>query len=104
MNVDFGEILTTTWKIAWKHKVLWIFGILAGCTANGASGNNFRYSFSSGSPSPNLPPGIENFVNRLSQNPGQVAGLAALIFTVICLFALIFLILSVLGRVGLIAG
>jgi hypothetical protein len=30
-NIDLGEIITKSWKITWKFKVLWIFGILSGC-------------------------------------------------------------------------
>ncbi len=32
--MDYGEVLSKAWKIAWKFKVLWIFGILAGCGAS----------------------------------------------------------------------
>jgi hypothetical protein len=31
MNFNFGEVLTRAWQIIWKHKVLWVFGILASC-------------------------------------------------------------------------
>jgi hypothetical protein len=30
MNFDIGEVLSRAWQIAWKHKVLWIIGILMG--------------------------------------------------------------------------
>ena len=30
MNFDFGEVLSHAWQITWKHKVLWIIGILFG--------------------------------------------------------------------------
>ena len=30
MNFDFGEVLSRAWQITWKHKVLWIIGILFG--------------------------------------------------------------------------
>jgi hypothetical protein len=30
MDFDFGDVLTRAWKITWKHKVLWIIGILFG--------------------------------------------------------------------------
>ena len=33
--MDYGYALIRAWKITWKYKVLWIFGILAGCHANG---------------------------------------------------------------------
>jgi len=46
MNFNFGEVLTRAWQIIWKHKVLWIFGFLAGC---GQSGSSVRGNFGSGS-------------------------------------------------------
>lgn len=30
MQFDIGEVLTRAWQITWKHKVLWIIGILSG--------------------------------------------------------------------------
>jgi hypothetical protein len=30
MNFDIGEVLSRAWQITWKHKVLWIIGILYG--------------------------------------------------------------------------
>ena len=30
MNFDLGEVLSHAWQITWKHKVLWIIGILMG--------------------------------------------------------------------------
>ncbi len=38
-NFNFGEVLTRAWKTIWKHKVLWIFGILASCARGGGSSN-----------------------------------------------------------------
>ena len=37
--MDIGEVLSRAWQIIWKHKVLWIFGILAGCASGGGGGN-----------------------------------------------------------------
>ena len=28
MNFDVGEVLSRTWQITWKHKVLWVYGFL----------------------------------------------------------------------------
>ena len=39
MNFNFGEVLTRAWQIIWKHKVLWIFGILASCGRGSGGGN-----------------------------------------------------------------
>src|SRR5258706_12413885 len=44
ININIGEVLTKAWKIVWKFKVLWIFGILASCGAN----NNARFNNSFG--------------------------------------------------------
>ena len=33
--MDFGEILSKAWKVIWKHKILWLFGVLAGCSITG---------------------------------------------------------------------
>lgn len=101
MSVDFGEILTRAGRITWKHKVLWILGILAGCSSSGAPSVN--YSFSSGDVG-NLPAGVQDAINRLSQNPGLIAAIVVGVFAVICLLALLFLALGVLGRIGLITG
>jgi len=30
MNFDIGEVLSHAWQITWKHRVLWIIGILTG--------------------------------------------------------------------------
>ncbi|HSB03132.1 MAG TPA: hypothetical protein VLE49_20950 [Anaerolineales bacterium] len=30
MNFDFGEVLSHAWQITWKHKGLWVIGILFG--------------------------------------------------------------------------
>ena len=30
MNFDVGEVLSQAWQITWKHRVLWIIGILFG--------------------------------------------------------------------------
>jgi len=66
--MDYGEVLSKAWQITWKYKVLWIFGILAGC--GGQFGNNsFNYSLggdggpgpSGPSDIPNLPPGLRQF-------------------------------------------
>lgn len=47
--MKFGEILSKAWKTIWKHKILWLFGILAGCSASGSGGgsSNVNYSTSS---------------------------------------------------------
>ena len=43
MNFNFGEVLTRAWQITWKYKVLWIFGILAGCSEGSGGGRRRRW-------------------------------------------------------------
>ena len=39
MKIDLGKILARSWQIIWNHKVLWIFGILAGFASGRGGGN-----------------------------------------------------------------
>jgi hypothetical protein len=104
MSINIGEILGSAGRIFWKHKVLWVFGILASCTASQYTpGNNVSYSFSEGDLG-NLPAGVEDTLNRLFENPALIVGSIALVTALICVLVLLFLALAVLGRIGLITG
>ena len=64
--MNFGEILTKAWKIIWKFKVLWIFGILASCGQGGGSGGgggNTGVQFSGDDP--NIPYRFRRYFYRL---------------------------------------
>ncbi len=107
MNFNFGEVLTRAWQIIWKHKVLWIFGFLAGC---GQSGSGVRGNFGSGSRGsggnggfgqPNIPPQLLQFFQTVEQNLRTIiiVGVA-----LICVIWIITIFLSTIGRIGLIRG
>jgi hypothetical protein len=115
--VDFGEVLSKAWQITLKYKVLWIFGILAGC--GGQFGNNsFNYSMNdrgggpaSGGPSgiPGLPPGLRQFFFSIEQWFNQLTGVE--IFLIIAagilvslLLVVFFTVLGTIGRIGLVKG
>jgi hypothetical protein len=36
--MDFGEVLTKAWKIIWKYKILWLFGIFVFLWGGGGGG------------------------------------------------------------------
>jgi len=101
--MNYGDILTRAWQITWKYKVLWIFGILAGCgssngNANGSSGNA---SYTQNADT--LPPEIIRFFERslkFLKRPEVIVGLvvAFLFFITIAIF------LSNIGRIALING
>ena len=59
--MDIGSVLSRAWQIIWKHKVLWIFGILAGC----ANGNQRLDQTSRSSEEQTSHPNMQNFFNNL---------------------------------------
>jgi hypothetical protein len=108
--MDFGEVLTRAWKIIWKYKVLWIFGILSSCGQGGGSGGgggNSGVQFSGRDP--DLPLGLQNFFRGLENYFQNIQGwqIAALIvgFILFILFlVLITAAISTVGRIGLVQG
>jgi hypothetical protein len=106
--MNFGEVLSRAWQIIWKHKVLWIFGILAGLGAgggsNGGGGGGTRYSMDQNN---------FNFGNNFGQNIPwyQVENWFRTNWWIFILLALAFLalivviiVLSTFGRIGLARG
>ena len=103
-DFNFGEVLTRAWQIIWKHKVLWIFGILASCgqgRGGGNSSSNFRNNGNPGNFGSNLPPQFLQFANWLENHVMQFV---IIIFAVVCIIWIIALFLSTIGRIGLIRG
>lgn len=100
--MNFGEVLSRAWQIIWKHKVLWIFGILAGCSsAAGSGGSNSGYRFSGR----DLSPEVQRFFNQFNQMPGwELALLVGILILIILLLVILFVFLGTIGRIGLIRG
>jgi hypothetical protein len=109
MNFDFGKVLTHSWQIIWKHKVLWIFGILASCArANGGgSGGSGGSSGYQGSPNGGTPFPSDQFEQGLQQS-GQFLQenlwIIIALGVALVLLSLVFYALGMLGRIGLIKG
>jgi hypothetical protein len=114
--MDFGEVLGKSWKIVWKHKVLWIFGILAGCARGGgggrAGGGLGGGGGQSGTGNPSFIPGISRQNPQLLSNIQEwittheaLVVVAAVAFVLLVLvLALIPLALGTIGEIGLIKG
>ena len=114
MKINIGEILTKAWKITWKFKVLWIFGILAGC----AGGNSSQFNFSgnggggSGGSSGNnsqLPEAFRQFQNMrpelaFRQFLGQYMAIIVGVTLLLCALWFLFFFLGIMGKTGLIKG
>ncbi len=98
--MEFGEVLSRAWQIIWKYKVLWIFGILAGCgTATSGAGSNTGYRYSSRG---ELPPAVNNLFQP--GNEGLLLAIIGIVIVVAILLIIISLVLGTVGRVGLIRG
>lgn len=96
--MDYGYALTRAWQITWKYKVLWIFGILAGCSSNSNSGNaDFSWDYNE------TPPEFVEFGDKALSFLSQPAVIIALILFIILLI-LLSIFLNTIGRIGLISG
>ena len=104
--MNYQEIFTRAWKITWKHKALWLFGILASCTSS-RSGYSFNAnSHSSWSPSHSKHPFPPEALRALREigsvlrHPYLWIGL----FTLLLLIIVLRLAIGTIGRVGVILG
>jgi len=80
--------------------VLWIFGILAGCSGAGGNAGNIRTSWQQ-----EAPPEVEQFFNRFSGVPDwQIALFVGILILIILVFVLVAIFLGTIGRIGLIQG
>jgi hypothetical protein len=94
--MDFGAVLSRAWQIIWKHKVMWIFGILASCSSSNF-GSNYRSSYQG-----DLGPEVQNFFNQVQQ--WEIWLLVAIVAAVILILVVLAIFLGTIGRIGLIRG
>lgn len=102
--MDFGEVLTKAWRIIWKHKILWIFGILAGCGrggGGGGGGSGWRQSQPFGQ---NAGPAMQHWGTQISNWIVDHLWIVVLIGLGLLLLILISIFLGTIGRIGLIRG
>jgi hypothetical protein len=105
MNFNFGEILARAWQIIWKHKVLWIFGVFAGCSRGGGGSSGGGGGGGGGGASPGQPfSQFERLMDQIGQwindNPWVIAVFVVLALVLIALV----IFLGTIGRIGLIIG
>lgn len=106
-NFNLGEVLSTSWRTIWKHKVLWVFGILASFARGGggssAGGGNSGYQTGSGDasfPTEQFERGMQQAAQFFEQNLWVIiAGVVIIIVLSILLYAA-----GMMGRIGLIKG
>lgn len=96
--MQIGEVLSNAWKIIWKHKVLWIFGVLAGI-----GGTNTGSSLSQQTKyQEDITPQFENFANQFSD--WQIALFVGILILIALFLVVLVIFLSTMGRIGLIRG
>lgn len=100
MNFNFGEVLTRAWQIIWRHKVLWIFGIFAGCSRGGGGGSGGQVSGSGDQTFPQLEQFMQQVGRWIEDNPWIVAVFVLLVI----LLLIVSIFLGTIGRIGLIRG
>ena len=100
--MDIGGVLSRAWQIIWRHKVLWIFGILASCGGNANGGASSNYSVSDRQ---ELPPQMQPFFDRFATlTDWQIALLVGTVILVVLLLVVLAIFLGTIGRIGLIRG
>ncbi len=111
--MNYGEILKKAWKIIWKHKILWLFGILAGCSFSGSSGGSGASSGISSSSNALSQQGAQQTISSLGESlstipTGVWVFLAISLVIALVVLGFVFSILSLfagtLGEAGVIAG
>jgi hypothetical protein len=100
MNFNFGEVLTRAWQIVWKHKILWVFGILAGCGQGGGGGGGGGSETGIG-PQTDIPPQMMEIFRFIEEN---ITTIVVVGFALLCMFWIVAIFLSTIGRIGLIRG
>jgi len=103
--MDYGNVLQRSWEILWKHKVLWLFGILAGCGSSGGFSNSLQWRGGGQRPGAPMPPwmrGLERWFGHLTQV--QVILLVAALFLLSIGLMLFLTALRSVGVAGLVRG
>lgn len=95
--MDYGGLLARAWQLTWRHKVLWVFGVLAALSSFGNGGANGRVEADRSSVT--LPPDVQQQLAR-----PEFIVVAVIVAVIILLVVLATIVLSTIGRGGLIGG
>src|SRR5258706_8212242 len=104
MSFDFGGTLRRAWEITWKHKILWLFGILS-FIAGGRASLSFRaprFPTDLDPTDPTLFPRLQRNFPNLDQN--VLVGIGVGILCLIVIIAIVLFVLHIIGRGALIGG
>jgi len=113
--MNIGEILTRAWKIIWKFKILWLFGIFASCggysgsRGSGGGGYDHNGSVNFSTDKVKLPPRLQFFAQQVYTfiskiETWQIIVLVALAIIVTFILWIIAISLRTIGNTGLVIG
>jgi hypothetical protein len=97
VRMDYGSLLSRAWQVTWRHKVLWLFGVLAAIGSAGNAGANSRVSADRSSTV--IPPDVQQQVAR-----PEFIVFAIVVAFVLLLIALALIVITTIARAGLIGG
>lgn len=100
--MDIGGVLSRAWQIVWRHKILWIFGILASCGGNANGNLSSNYSMSDRR---EIPPQLLPWYDRFAQlTDAQIALLVGVVILIVLILIVLSIFLGTIGRIGLVRG
>lgn len=103
--MEYTAIVKEAWRVTWRYKILWLFGLFVGAGGSGSSGGSRSYSntgsnASSGSNA--LPSELTNVGQQMTQWAQANLGLLIALGIALVLVGIVFWIVSVAARGGLI--
>jgi hypothetical protein len=108
--MDLSKIYSKSWDLIKKYKVLWLFGLFAGCgqstfgTSSYSADKDYATTFSTSQ----IPPGLQRWFLNMERfaenNPGKFFMYILLISGAFAFIALLIGLLRVYGKAGLISG
>lgn len=104
--MDYTDILKRSWRITWKHKLLWLFGFFAGAASYGGGGRSYNFGGNFGNDFGRTFGGASGApFSSLDQMTGWILprlGLFIALAVVLFLVGLVFWVLSIAARGGLV--
>jgi hypothetical protein len=105
--MDIAKIITRAWEVFWKHKILWVFGLLSGAIG-GLSGVsswfNYRYTFRIMELRPGEVPFSENTIEVIRWAVDHAVLFTTGIITAVLLILFLMLLLGAFTSTGIIQG
>jgi hypothetical protein len=103
--MNHSDLIKRAFRITWRYKVLWIFGILLALTSGGGSGSGWTYTFNDWNGRRSAVPPALN-LDRLAPgfNPGLWASIAVACCCLLLIWVVVATILRYVARTALYRG